>query len=349
MRLKDYLKDKGVEIILSLVLLILITWLMLIFRLNTAALIIIDVLMVLTESAKVTIGFIRKRKFYDSLSNNVKRLDKAYLVLETLERPDFLEGQIICDILYEIDKSMMENVGIYVQNSKEYAEYIEAWIHEVKLPLSAISLKIHNMLNTKDLDPDLRDNYKKIQAEVGRITEYVDQALYYSRSENAEKDYHIQEVTIGSIVHDSVMDFRETLLDNRIDLKVEVDSSQKVNTDPKWMRFIIGQILSNSIKYRREDVDSYIKIGTEVKDNSVILSIEDNGVGIYPEDLKRVFEKSFTGKNGLGKARSTGMGLYIVKELCEKLGLDVSIDSRQGEWTRVSIQVYKDMYYEMNV
>ena len=81
MRLKDYLKDKGVEIILSLVLLILITWLMLIFRLNTAALIIIDVLMVLTESAKVTIGFIRKRKFYDSLSNNVKRLDKAYLVL----------------------------------------------------------------------------------------------------------------------------------------------------------------------------------------------------------------------------------------------------------------------------
>lgn len=349
MKLKDYLKDKGVEIILSLVLLILITWLMLIFRLNTAALIIIDVLMVLTESAKVTIGFIRKRKFYDSLSNNVKRLDKAYLVLETLERPDFLEGQIICDILYEIDKSMMENVGIYVQNSKEYAEYIEAWIHEVKLPLSAISLKIHNMLNTGDLDPDLRDNYKKIQAEVGRITEYVDQALYYSRSENAEKDYHIQEVTIGSIVHDSVMDFRETLLDNRIDLKVEVDSSQKVNTDPKWMRFIIGQILSNSIKYRREDVDSYIKIGTEVKDNSVILSIEDNGIGIYPEDLKRVFEKSFTGKNGLGKARSTGMGLYIVKELCEKLGLDVSIDSRQGEWTRVSIQVYKDMYYEMNV
>lgn len=349
MRLKDYLKDKGVEIILSLVLLILITWLMLIFRLNTAALIIIDVLMVLTESAKVTIGFIRKRKFYDSLSNNVKRLDKAYLVLETLERPDFLEGQIICDILYEIDKSMMENVGIYVQNSKEYAEYIEAWIHEVKLPLSAISLKIHNMLNTEDLDPDLRDNYKKIQAEVGRITEYVDQALYYSRSENAEKDYHIQEVTIGSIVHDSVMDFRETLLDNRIDLKVEVDSSQKVNTDPKWMRFIIGQILSNSIKYRREDVESYIKIGTEIKENSVILSIEDNGVGIYPEDLKRVFEKSFTGKNGLGKARSTGMGLYIVKELCEKLGLDVSIDSRQGEWTRVSIQVYKDMYYEMNV
>lgn len=349
MRLKDYLKDKGVEIVLSLVLLILITWLMLIFRLNTAALIIIDVLMVLTESAKVTIGFIRKRKFYDSLSNNVKRLDKAYLVLETLERPEFLEGQIICDILYEIDKSMMENVGIYVQNSKEYAEYIEAWIHEVKLPLSAISLKIHNMLNTKDLDPDLRDNYKKIQAEVGRITEYVDQALYYSRSENAEKDYHIQEVTIGSIVHDSVMDFRETLLDNRIDLKVEVDSSQKVNTDPKWMRFIIGQILSNSIKYRREDVDSYIKIGTEVKDNSVILSIEDNGVGIYPEDLKRVFEKSFTGKNGLGKARSTGMGLYIVKELCEKLGLEVNIDSKQGEWTKVSIQVYKDMYYEMNV
>ena len=346
MRFKDYLKDKGVEIILSLVLTLLITWLMIIFRLNTAATIIIVVLIVLAETAKVTYGYLRKRRFYDSLTLNVRRLDKAYLVLETLEKPEFLEGRIICDILYEIDKSMMENVAVYVRNSKEYAEYIETWIHEVKLPVSAISLKLHNMLGDRDLDPITRDNYKKIQTELNRITDYVDQVLYYSRSENAEKDYHIQEVTIGNVIHETVMEFRETLLDNNIDLRVEVDSTLKVNTDPKWLKFIIGQIFANSIKYRREDVDSYIRVES-IPGDPVKLVIEDNGIGICKEDLKKVFDKSFTGKNGKDRAASTGMGLYIVKELCDKLGSEVSIDSAQGEWTRVTIEIGRDGFYDV--
>ncbi|MBR1861789.1 MAG: sensor histidine kinase [Lachnospiraceae bacterium] len=347
MRFRDYLKDKGVEIILSLVLLTAAVWLMVVFKLNTAAVIIIAVLILITEAAKITYGYLRKRKFYNALAENVRRLDKAYLVLETLERPDFLEGKILCDILYEIDKSMIENVGLYIKSSREYAEYIEVWIHEVKLPLSAISLKLHNMLGSGDISPEMRDNIKRLQNETNRITEYVDQVLYYSRSENAEKDYHIQEVTIGSIVHDTVMELRETLLDNKIDLRIEINPEIRVNTDPKWLKFMIGQIISNSIKYRRENTDSYVKILSWEDEASVTLCIEDNGMGIYPEDIKRVFEKSFTGKNGTGRARSTGMGLYITKELSEKLGHNICVDSVQGEWTKVFITIRKDRFYEM--
>ncbi len=348
MKSGDYIKDKGVEISLSLVLFILTIWLMIIFKLNVAAVIIIAVLMVLTETAKLTYGYMRKKRFYDFLTENVHRLDKAYLILETLEKPDFLEGKIFCDILYEMDRSMIENVGIYVQNSREYTEYIETWIHEVKLPLSAIKLKLHNMLAAGDISKGARENIKRLQSETNRITEYVDQVLYFSRSENAEKDYHIQEATIGNIIHDTVMEFRETLLENRIDLRIDIDASLKISTDPKWLRFMMGQIISNSIKYRREDVDSYIKISSKDEKDAVTLVIEDNGIGIYPEDLDRVFEKSFTGKNGLERARSTGMGLYISKELSGKLGHDLSVDSVKGEWTRVSIRISKNEFYRFD-
>ena len=348
MRIGAYIKDKGIEILLSLILLFLIIWLMIIFKLNIVALVIISGLVFLIEAAKLLYDYFRKEKFYTSLINNAARLDKAYLVLETLEAPNFLEGKLLMEALYDIDKSMAENVNMYVSARKEYREYIERWIHEVKLPLSAISLKLHNMLNSENKpDPAVLDSYKKIQAEVNRITEYVDQVLYYSRSENAEKDYHISKSRLGSIIHPVVMDFRETLLDGNIDLRIDVNGEAEVNTDTKWLRFILGQLISNSIKYRKTDTESYIKIYSEEDENSIWLYVEDNGIGISEEDIKRVFDKSFTGKNGKIKAQSTGMGLYIVKELAGKLGHTVGIESSENEWTRVCIEINKNDFYDV--
>ncbi len=340
MKIGSFLKDKGIEIILSLVLLFLAVWLMIIFGLNYVAIVIIAGLIFLVETAKLLYDFFRKKRFYTELLNNVERMDKAYYVLETLKSPGFLEGKLLCDALYDIEKSMADNVNLYVSARREYTEYIETWIHEVKLPLSAISLKIHNMLSSETKpDPETTENYKKIQAEVNRITEYVDQVLYFSRSENAEKDYHISKVTLGSLIHPTVMDFKETLLDGKIDLRIDIDPDAEVYTDTKWLRFILGQIISNSIKYRKTDVDSYIKIYSEQGEKSVKLFIEDNGVGIPEEDLKRVFEKSFTGKNGKTRAQSTGMGLYIVKELAGKLGHGITVESAEKEWTRVCLNI----------
>ncbi len=348
MKAGTYLKDKGIEILLSLILLFLTFWLMMIFKLNIVAIVIISGLMIVIETAKLFYDYFRKKKFYTSLTENVARLDKAYLVLETLEAPNFLEGKLLVDALYDIDKSMAENVNIYVSARKEYKEYIERWIHEVKLPLSAIGLKLHNMINSENApDPAAMDSYKKIQAEVNRITEYVNQILYYSRSENAEKDYHISKSQLGSIIHPVVMDFRETLLEGNIDLLLDVNGQAEVNTDSKWLRFILGQLISNSIKYRKTDTKSYIKIYSEEDENSIKLYVEDNGIGIPEEDIKRVFDKSFTGKNGKIKAQSTGMGLFIVKELTGKLGHAVSIESSVNEWTRVCLQINKNDFFDV--
>lgn len=361
MKFSNYLNDKKIELFLMAFLVIVITWLLVIFGTNMVVTVIIDSLVILVGLIQLTVDFRRKSSFYNALTANVSRLDQAYLVLETLERPSFLEGQILCDALYEIDKSMVENVNLYKQSSKDSKEYIELWIHEVKLPLSSISLKLHNLIEAAskksveevqekdkaDSSPNEIEIYKKLQAEVKRIEGYVDQVLYFSRSENAEKDYHIAEVPLSKIVHDVAMDNREALQENGIDFRIEDISGCVLNTDQKWFTFMLGQIISNSIKYRREDVESYVKLYAENSDKASKVYIEDNGIGIPEADLKRVFEKTFTGTNGVGRAKSTGMGLYIVKTLSEKLGHSVEIESKQGEWTRVSITVNKNEFFDI--
>ena len=359
MDFKKFLSDRKYDIGLAIFLLIVITWLLIIFGTNAAVTVIIDGLIIVVELARLLIDYRRKAAFYNALSANVSRLDQAYLILETLERPSFIEGQILFDALYEIDKSMIENVNIYKQSSKDFKEYIELWIHEVKLPLSSISLKLHNLLEAQakksvetggDKAASSQNEieiYKKLQSEVKRIEGFVDQVLYFSRSENAEKDYHIAEVPLAKIIHDVAMDNREALQENGIDLKIEDISDIVLNTDQKWFSFMLGQIISNSIKYRRTDTESFVKIYAETGNTASKVYIEDNGIGIPEADIKRVFEKSFTGENGVGRAKSTGMGLYIVKTLSEKMGHSISIDSKRGEWTRVCITVNKNEFYDV--
>ena len=173
-----------------------------------------------------------------------------------------------------------------------------------------------------------------------------------------EKDYHISKFSVAELIHETAMTYRENLQDNEMSLLVEtgdIDINEMfVNTDQKWFTFIMGQLISNSIKYKKDEGESFVKIIVESLDdrsiereNNIRITLEDNGIGIPEEDLKRVFEKSFTGFNGQRRTKSTGMGLYIVKELCRKLGHKVSVDSKQGEWTRVSIIISNDKFYEV--
>ena len=356
MTISNYLKDKIVEIILAAVICVIIIWLLLVFKVNLVASALITGLFLVSWISIFIYDYNRKKKFYNGLQENVLQMDKAYLVLETLDRPEFLEGQLIVDALYEIDKSMAENVALYQNYNRDFSEYIEMWLHEVKLPLSAISLKLHNLIlldNTKNTD-DIR----KLLAETRRIELLVNQVLYYVRSGSMEKDYHISKFSVAELIHETAMTYRENLQDNEMSLLVEtgdIDIDEMfVNTDQKWFTFIMGQLISNSIKYKKDEGESFVKIIVESlndrsieRENNIQITLEDNGIGIPEEDLKRVFEKSFTGFNGQRRTKSTGMGLYIVKELCRKLGHKVSVDSKQGEWTRVSIIISNDKFYEV--
>ncbi|NCB94072.1 MAG: HAMP domain-containing histidine kinase [Clostridia bacterium] len=239
-------------------------------------------------------------------------------------------------IVYEANKSMTENVKNYEYSINDFKEYVEMWIHEVKVPISSLLLMIHNHPGQFDT---------KAVNQIKRVDNYIEQVLYYVRSENAEKDYLITETNLNKIIGAVALKNKDDLLENDIDLTVS-GTDINVLTDPKWLEFILHQIFNNSIKYKRED-HAAITIAASTTDTETTVCIRDNGIGIPKADLPRVFEKSFTGHNGRIKTKSTGMGLYIAQKLCGKLGHRLTIDSMENQYTTVSITFARNDYYSV--
>ncbi len=337
MKFGSFLKDRLYSIIIALFCYFIILLVLLAYKSDKAIVIAITIILLVTYILLFLTDFFRKQKFYTDLLTNIENLDKAYLVLETLNRPEFYEGELLCQALYEIDKSMNENVRIEKEQLLDNKEYIEMWIHEVKRPLASLVLTLNNQKNILD---------RKTKNILKRLEDYVDQVLYYVRSENAEKDYFIKEVDLSKVIKNVGIKNMDDLLDNKVEFIVD-KTNYKVFTDSKWLEFILNQIINNSIKYKRNIDNSYIKI--YVKDNLdiTVLIIEDNGIGIKSSDIRQVFDKTFTGTNGREKTTSTGMGLYIAKNLCKKLGHKIEIESKENEYTKVFITFAKNKFYDV--
>ncbi len=337
MNFKKYLLDKFIEILIVIFGYIIILMMLLAFKIPSQVIIGITIVFSIIYLAIILISYFKRRGFYNNLINNVGKLDKKYLVLEMLNEPSFYDGEILYQVLYEINKSMNENVKQYEMSLVDFKECIELWIHEIKLPIASLTLMNHNQ--KKKID-------KRYVEQIRKIDDYVDQILYFVRSENAEKDYLIKETNLKKVINNVAMKNKDDLLENNINFLVEAKDVM-VLTDSKWLEYIINQIVSNSIKYIRNEVDSIIKLQVEDLTNQINLHIYDNGIGIPEKDIRRVFEKTFTGENGRNRSKSTGMGLYIVKKLCEKLGHKIIIESVQNEYTEVIIAFSKNDFYKM--
>ena len=273
-------------------------------------------------------------RFYNNFIDNLDQLDKKYLITAIINKPRFIEGQILYDSLYEIDKSMYEEIETYKNSINDFKEYIEMWIHEVKLPIASSTLMLHNKKP---------DSNKKIKEQINRIENYVEQVLYFVRSENLEKDYLIRTYNLEEIVNKVIRKNKESLLLKGISIEID-DIDKLILSDSKWLEFIINQIVSNSIKYSKTS-NSKIKFNSKTKEEFIILQIEDNGIGINEKDINKVFNKSFTGENGRNISSSTGMGLYLVNKLCTKLGHKITIESEVDKFTKVSIYFKNNKYY----
>ena len=337
MKLSRYLKDKLYFIILFLTFLSLIILLLVGFKVSLELIIVIISLLVIFAILVLIIEYLKKRNFYNEFINIVDKLDKKYLVIEMLNPPNFQEGEILYNKLYGINKSMLENIKNYEISMNDFKDYIEMWIHEVKIPLSSLVLMLHNNKNNIS---------SKMVDQVNRLDNYVDQVLFYVRAENAEKDYLIKKTYLNKVINKIALKNKDYILENNIDFNV-LNCEKKVLTDSKWLEFIIDQIINNSIKYKRDIASSFIKIYTEENNEEIRLIIYDNGIGIDAKDLPRVFDKTYTGTNGRLKSKSTGMGLYIAKNLCEKLGHKIAIESKVNEYTKVIITFNKESIYDV--
>lgn len=326
MRLIDYIKDKIINIFTIFIGLLLITFLLIFLNSHILLQVSIPIIYLFLYIIIFFNDYIKRNRFYTNISKNLNTLDKKYLITEIIKNADFIDGNIFIDYLYEINKCYIEDINKYKISNKDFREYIELWCHEIKTPIATSKMIVDNNKN---------EITKSILEETEKIEYFVEQVLYYSRSETVEKDYIVTKVDLKKIIENVIVRNKKDLISKKIKIEVSV-KDDVVESDSKWLEFIFNQIITNSIKYKK-DKDSYIKIYSKINDNNTILYIEDNGMGIISDDLDKVFDKGFTGKNGRIKYTSTGMGLYLCKKLCDRLGHDINITSKENIGTTINI------------
>ena len=337
MNFKLFFKEKAITILLLLFGIITIEIFLMAYNVGMFIKIYIPLIIMGLYMISIIIEYFKRKKFYNNLLNMLEELDEKYLITEIIKTPNFLEGQIFKNSLEQIDKSMLENVNKYKYMTEDYKEYIELWIHEIKIPIATSKMVIENNKNAIT---------KSIDEELDKVENYIEQALFYARSNTVEKDYYIRKVVLKEIVNESIKKNKSSLIQEKISIDIH-DLDVEVNTDNKWIVFILNQIIQNSIKYRKKE-NSVIEIYANQGKENVILYIKDNGIGIKQGEITRVFEKGFTGTNGrLSNKKSTGIGLYLCKKLCNKLGIGIELNSVQNEGTEVKLVFPKDSYIEL--
>ncbi len=327
----EYLEEKIFFIIISLIFTLFLSIYLLLIGVNASLIILLAILIIVFIFISLIVSYLLIKKRYEKIVNLVDSLDEKYLIKEVIDKPKNLENKAYYYALDKACKALNDKLS-EVENSKnEYLDFLDSFIHEVKTPISALSLYADN------------NNDERIKEEVLKISRLVDKMLFYARSDVVEKDYFIKEVTLADIVHPVLLEYKNYLLNYHIKVEVKDLDNLVVYTDIKWLNFIIGQIISNSLKYQNKK-DRLVRIKGVSTKNNIKLEIYDNGVGIKEADVSKVFEKGFTGSNR-NKKNASGIGLYLTKKLCDKLGIDIKIESVYLKYTKVVITFPKGNYF----
>ena len=334
MKFKDYLKDKIIYISLLVFAIITIEILLIPYDIHVFIRIYTALIIIIAFLIGFLLEYYSKKKFYETIKSRIEELEEKYLVMEVLPKTNFTEATILENIIKDTGKSMIENVNKYKYMQEDYKDFIELWIHEIKIPIATSKMIIENNKN---------EITESINEEMDKIDNYTEQALFYARSNTVEKDYIIRKNALKEIVNASILKNKNQLIQNNISINIKT-LNQIVYTDSKLCIFIISQIIQNSIKYTKNE-NKQVEIFGEEKKENIILHIRDNGIGIKESEISRVFEKGFTGENGriTGK-KSTGIGLYLCKKLCEKLCIGIELNSEKNIGTEVRLIFPKNSF-----
>jgi signal transduction histidine kinase len=294
------------------------------------------VLLLAATAAALTWDYLTRRRFYKELAAALENNRERYFITELVKQPTFAEGQLLYETLELAAKDMNDRIASYRLASEEYQEYVETWIHEVKTPLAAAHLIIDNKNDV---------GLHSLKHEIERTEAYIEQALYYARSTAVEKDYLLKTVNLETLVKSTAKKHARSLIEQGITPHFD-NLDQAVYADSKWLDFVLGQVIANAAKYARPATEQHKpqitfsakRLEDGFESSKVILSIADNGIGVSPQDIPRVFEKGFTGENGRLYAKSTGIGLYLCKKLCTRMKLNISLSSIPQEGTTVTIE-----------
>lgn len=334
MNFKNYIKDKIICVILFCILLFLSSILLFIFNDNIIVNIIILLLIALVPSLCLVFEYKRRKNFYNYIQRALKK-QNGKIRNNNIVKPNFLEGEIIEKVLRNTNRLVEEKTKEYRINNSDLEEYIENWHKEIKKSID----------NTQTLiETDINANIENIEQETKRIDNLCEQLLFYAKSKNMNNKFNLSKVNLENIVKRAVIRNKKDFINKKISLEVR-NLNVNVNSNDKWLEFIINQILINSIKFSKPE-KAKIWIYTIKENNNINLYIEDNGIGISKNDLTKVFDKGFRGENAKN-TNSSGMGLYLCKTISNSLYHKIKILSQENFKTAVIITFPLNSYMDI--
>ena len=247
---------------------------------------------------------------------------QAALLLDQLPEARGPREEVYQALLLELGDTLRAVSSASDARRRETLDYYTMWVHQIKTPIAAMRLLLRE---------DPADHVRDLEAELFRVERYVELALSYLRLDGGGTDYLIREYALDAILRQAARKYAPLFIRSRVSLELE-ETGLQVLTDEKWLQLVVEQVLSNAVKYAP---GGHVKVWCEGER----LLVRDDGVGIAPEDLPRVFDRGFTGCNGRMDKRATGIGLYLSREICRRLGHTISLDSEPGKGTLVTIDL----------
>lgn len=268
------------------------------------------------------IRYLMRQRYLIKISQLPKTMEDV--LQKNAKTPEAIQAEKYMHELYRLYKHELQSL---YAGQKRHDQFMNQWVHQMKTPISVIELLLQD---ERPLDK------KNVQEEIDRLRRGLDMVLVNARLENFEEDMQVEQIALKTIVTATVNENKRLFITKRVFPEIHIEDDIIVASDSKWLRFIIGQFVTNAVKYTFE-ANKKIVISAVKKDDHVQLAICDEGIGIPASDLSRVTKAFFTGENGRKTGESTGMGLYLAKEICEKLGHELNITSEVEKGTVVTV------------
>ena len=336
----DYINKIKFYIILQLFPVILAEIIFFLYHLPIEPMVYVTVFWLITGICACLNGFYRYRKKVEQLELIAAAPD---INLSQMDSPVGQDERFQQEIMQQLNQMRIDVENASQKASEDMTDYYTMWAHQIKTPIFALRLL---------LQESTEENKEKL-SELFKIEQYVEMVLGYLRTEDMSSDLKLSRCSLDRIIRDQIHKYAGIFVSKKLTLTYE-SISQDVLTDEKWLGFVIGQILSNALKYTRtggiriylekklslDTDDVSISIGNDDcnKVENFTLVIEDTGIGIRAEDIPRIFEKGYTGVNGRDDNRATGIGLYLSNKIMRKLGHRLYITSTEGKGTKVFLE-----------
>lgn len=266
--------------------------------------------------------YIVRRKLYARLTTIPMQIDELFVSLGQAPLAVSLQ-----QLLQQQSYLYTNKIASLQAKQQEQLIFIDRWVHQMKTPLSVIELM------TDEVDEPVAINLRE---ETERLATGLETALYMSRFRHIEQDFNVKRVNLSDIVKQVVSDNKRLFIRHNVFPKIKAEQTLFVETDEKWLRFILDQLIHNAVKYSASQTNRLF-LTMEAHDGHRVLSITDYGIGIPREDLQRIFNPFYTGRNGRLYRESTGVGLYLVKEVANFLGHEITVRSEIGIGTTFKI------------